>query len=84
MRRLCEATQVLLVLVSGIGEIGETYAAEPVEAGVYVADDGTRGRQTPDRRFADLARLDRRDREQRQHAMRRAIASRRQTARDWN
>ena len=82
MRRLCEATQLLLVLVSAIGAIGETCAAEPVETAVYRSDDGTRGQRTPDRRFADLGRLDRRNREERQHAIGRAIASQRLAARD--
>jgi hypothetical protein len=82
MKRLCEATQLLLVLVSAIGAIGATCATEPVATAAYHADDGRRGHRTPDRRFTDLGRLDRRSREERQHAIGRAIASRRFAARD--
>jgi hypothetical protein len=83
MKRFCDATHLVLVLVSAFGAISETCAAEPVEIHAYRSDDGTRGHRTPDRRFADLARLDRRNREERQHAIGRTIASRPQAARVW-
>jgi hypothetical protein len=79
MKRLWETTQWLLVLVSAVGAIDTTYAAKRVESAVYVADNGTRGHRTPDRRFADLARIDRRSREERQYAIARATASLRQS-----
>ena len=70
MKRFLETIQLLLVLASTAAVIDATRAlAAPVEPVGYHSTGGGRGEPDRDRRFGDLARLDRKSREDRQRAL---------------
>ena len=70
MKRFLETIQLLLALASTTAVIDATRAiAAPAEPVGYHATEGGRGEPSRDRRFGDLARLDRRSREERQRAL---------------
>ena len=70
MKRFLETIQLLLVLASTTAVIDATRAlAIPAEPVGYHSTGGGRGEPSRDRRFGDLARLDRRSREERQRAL---------------
>jgi hypothetical protein len=76
MKRFLETVQLLLVLASitAVIDATRTLAAPPDPLG-YHATEGGRGEPARDRRFGDLARLDRRSREDRQRSLGRVRAT---------
>ena len=78
MKRFLEKIQLLLVLASTTAVIDATRTlAVPVEPTGYHAIESGRGAPPKDRRFGDLARLDRRSREDLQRRLGRARMTRR-------
>jgi hypothetical protein len=71
VRRFLDTVQLLLVLASATAVVDATRAlAFEAEPSAYHATQGGRGEPAQDRRFGDLARLDRRSREDRQRRVR--------------
>jgi hypothetical protein len=68
MKRFLDTVQLLLVLASTTAVVDATLAV-PTEPAGYHSTEGGRGEPPTDRRFGDLARLDRRSREDRQRAL---------------
>jgi hypothetical protein len=76
MKRFLETVQILLLLASTTAVVDATRAlAVPAEPAGYHATESSRGAPSRDRRFGDLARLDRRNREERQRALGRSRAT---------
>jgi hypothetical protein len=70
MKRFLETIQLLLLLASTAAVVDATRAlAAPAEPVGYHGIESGRGEPSRDRRFGDLARLERRSREERQRAV---------------
>jgi hypothetical protein len=70
VKRFLEMVQLLLALASTTAVIDTTRSlAAPAEPAGYHATEGERGEPRGDRRFGDLARLDRKSREERQRSL---------------
>jgi hypothetical protein len=73
MKRSLETIQLLLLLASTTAVVDATRAlAAPAEPLGYHGTETGRGEPSRDRRFGDLARLERRSREERQRAVERS------------